>query len=127
MSDTIDGVFLAADLAVRLSIESAARTIRNHRGRAERARYQGVPDDRLHLVLDPRPTAAEVDRWEESFRRWWGLPSVLHDGDVPHINLIMQACHAYVRTLLLSSTTHDPAALRAYLEQVEIVATAAAD
>ena len=41
MSDRyVDGVFLAADLAVRLTIESAARTIRNHRGRVERARYQ---------------------------------------------------------------------------------------
>ncbi|HMS77216.1 hypothetical protein [Gordonia sp. (in: high G+C Gram-positive bacteria)] len=126
MSDRyVDGVFLAADLAVRLTIESAARTIRNHRGRVERARYQGVADDRLHLVLDPPPTQAEVDRWAAVFRRWWGLPSVLDDHDIEHLDQVMLACHTYVCDLLLRQAVHDPAALRAYLEQVQVVSAAA--
>lgn len=116
-----EGVFLACDLAVRMSLEAAGRSIRNRRGRSSRGAYQGVADSHLYMSLVPAPTAVEVDRFEESFSRWWGLPSVLDDSSVPHIQLIMKACAAYVRQLVLSQQPHDGAALRAYLAQVDAV------
>lgn len=122
---TSSDVFLACHLSVRLSLESAAKSIVNHRGRAERGRYQGVMPDALYRVLDPPATAAEIDRWEAAFSRWWGLPSVLHDEQIPHIDLIMRACHEYVRQLMMSQAPHDPDALRAWLREVDNVAAAA--
>ncbi|WP_353107822.1 hypothetical protein [Gordonia sp. (in: high G+C Gram-positive bacteria)] len=117
-----EGVLLACDLAVRMSLEAAGRSIRNRRGRSSRGAYQGVADSHLYMSLTPAPTAAEVDRFEESFSRWWGLPSVLDDSSVPHIQMIMKACAAYVRTLVLSQQAHDVDALRKYLAQVDAVA-----
>lgn len=121
MTATTADVFLACDLAVRMTLEAAGRSIRNKRGREERGRYRGVADSQLYRVLSPHPSAAEVDQFESSFSRWWGLPSVLDESHVPHIALIMRACHAYVRELILAQEQHDPEALRAYLAQVDAV------
>lgn len=123
-TQTTDSVLLACDLAVRMTLEAAARSIRNRRGRGERARYAGVGDDILYLVLNPPPTAAEYDQFADTFTRWWGLPSVLDDADTPHIGMYMRAMHEYVRNLILTQTKHQVPALRAYLTQVDVVAAA---
>lgn len=125
MSATSTDVFLACHMAVRLSLQSAGKSVLNRRGRSHRAHYQSVPLDDLYLVLDPPATAAELDRWDQSFTSWWGLPSALHDEQIPHIDLIMQACHEYVRKLMMSQAKHDPDALRAWLREVDNVAAAA--
>lgn len=124
MTATSDDVFLACDMAVRLSLESAAKSIVNHRGRTERGRYPGVMPDVLYRVLTPAATATELDRWDQTFTRWWGLPTVLRDDAIPHSDLIMKACHEYVRTLMMSQAAHDPDALRAWLREVDHVAAA---
>ncbi|MCF8610051.1 hypothetical protein L5G28_07730 [Gordonia sp. HY285] len=122
MTAATDDVLLACDLAVRMTLEAAGRSIRNKRGRASRGAYRGVADSDLYLVLTPAPAAHEVDQFETSFSRWWGLPSVLDEAAIPHIQLIMRACHEYVRQLVLAQAPHDVAALRAYLDQVDAVA-----
>lgn len=119
---TTGDVFLVCDLAVRMTLEAAGRSIRNKRGREERGRYRGVADSQLYRVLSPPPAASEVDQFESTFSRWWGLPSVLDESQVPHIQLIMRACNAYVRDLILSQRPHHRDTLRVYLAQVDAVA-----
>lgn len=119
VTGTADGILLACSLAVRLSLQSAAKSVLSHRGRKERSRYVGVDPDDLYRALDPPATSAELDRWDRAFNYWWGLPSVLDDGDVPHIDMIMRACHEYVRTLMTSQAVHDPAVLRVWLKEVD--------
>ncbi|KXT55665.1 hypothetical protein ACK8HH_17160 [Gordonia sp. LUNF6] len=122
MTDTARDVLLACDMAVRLTLEAAARSIRNRRGRAARALYDGVPDDKLYLALTPAPTVAEWERFADTFTRWWGLPSVL--ADTPRQRAYMVACHEYVRAAILSQTPHDVDALHAFLAEADAVAPA---
>ncbi|MFZ2488675.1 MAG: hypothetical protein WAZ19_11180 [Anaerolineae bacterium] len=119
---TCDDVLMACSMAARLTLEAAAKMVRNHRGRTERGRYQGCPDDLLYLSLDPPATEAEMDRFVEKFTDWWGLPTVLDESAVPNARLYMQACQQYVRDCMLSQRAHNVAALRAYLAQVDAVA-----
>ncbi|QRY62743.1 hypothetical protein JVX90_00250 [Gordonia sp. PDNC005] len=119
---TARDVLLACDIAVRLTLEAAAKMVRNHRGRGERGRYVGIDDADLYLVLDPPATAAEMDRFVAKFTDWWHLPSVLDDSAVPNMRLYMGACQEYVRALMLSQTRHDPTVLHTYLAQADAVA-----
>ena len=119
MTDNAASVFMVCHLAVRLSLQSAARHVINHRGRGERACYQGVLADDLYKVLTPPATSAELDRWESEFTNWWGLPHVLKANRVPNTDLIMRTCHEYVRQLMLSQAVHDPDALRAWLGEAD--------
>lgn len=120
MTDTARDVLLACDMAVRLTLEAAARSIRNRRGRAARALYDGVPDDKLYLALTPAPNIAEWERFESTFTRWWGLPSVLPE--TPRHRAYMVACNEYARAAILSQTPHNVDTLHAYLAQADAVA-----
>lgn len=125
MTATSSDVFLACHMAVRLSLQGAAKAIVNHRGRSERGRYRDVLAEDLYLALDPPAQPDELDRWEQTFTAWWGLPSVLDEAQIPHIQLYMRACAAYVRDCMLRQQEHQPDALRAYLAQVDHVTGAA--
>lgn len=120
MTDCARDVLLACDMSVRLTLESAAKVIRNHRGRAERGRYVGVDAADLYLVLTPAPTVTEWENLSDRFTRWWVLSSVL--AETPHRREYLVACHEYVRAALLSQTPHHPGTLLTYLEQVDAVA-----
>ena len=122
MTDCARDVLLACDMAVRLTLEAAARSIRNRRGRSARALYDGVPDDELYLALDPAPSLPEWERFEATFTRWWGLPSVL--ADTAGWRAYMVACNEYVRAAILSQTPHDVAALYAFLAEADAVTNA---
>lgn len=126
MTDTVCArdVLLACDMAVRLTLEAAAKMVRNHRGRSERGRYVGVVDSDLYLMLDPPASSAEMDRFVERFTNWWHLPSVLDDSQIPNMHLYMRACQEYVRACMLSQTPHDTSTLHTYLAQVDAVARA---
>ena len=124
MTDCARDVLLACDMAVRLTLEAAAKMVRNHRGRSERGRYVGIVDSDLYLALDPPATSAEMDRFVERFTNWWHLPSVLDDSQIPNMHLYMRACQEYVRACMLSQTPHDTKTLHVYLAQADAVANA---
>lgn len=117
-------ILLAADIAVRCTLESVAKMVVNHRGRSERGRYAGIDPADLYLSLDPRPTSGEMDRVMDRLTKWHHLPTVLDDGGYPNINLYMAACTEYVRAVMLSQTAHHPSNLLTYLEQADAVAAA---
>ena len=122
MTDCARDVLLACDMAVRLTLEAAAKMVRNHRGRSERTKYLGIDDADLYLRLDPPPNSAEMDRVIDKFTEWWGLPTVL--AETPRHRLYMRACHEYVRAVMLSQEQHHPDALLRYLAEADAVAVA---
>ncbi|WP_298444655.1 hypothetical protein [Gordonia sp. (in: high G+C Gram-positive bacteria)] len=118
---TADDVLLACDMAVRMTLVSAAKRIRNHRGRADRGRYSHVSADDLYLALAPAATTPELDAYFAKWPDLGHLASVLDDAHVHRRTLYGQACQEYVRVCMTSQTPHDVANLRAYLVQVDQV------
>lgn len=114
-----DDVLLACDMAVRMTLVSAAKMIRNHRGRAHRGQYSGVADDDLYLALIPAPAGSELDAYFGKFASLGPLPSVLDDAHVNQRHAYMAACTEYVRLCMQTQIPHDVANLRACLVQAD--------